>query len=847
MKTIRNASSGITGIRKWSSGLQASITSSGIVTGMVIFFLIICGQKSFSQGVGISEISITPDASSILELRSTLRGLLTPRMTTGQRDAIVTPGTGLIIYNTTTNAFNYYNGSTWIAILNTGTGVTAINGTLNRISVGGTPTVPVIDIDASYAGQGSITTLGTITNGIWNSTRIGLAYGGTNSDLSGSAAIGDLLYANTATTFARLAGVGTGNVLISGGVGTAPLWGKIGLTTHVTGTLPIANGGTGSNTQNFVDLTTAQTIGGAKTFTGAISASNLSGTNTGDQTITLTGDVTGTGTGTFATTISNNAVTYGKIQAVSSTSRLLGSSSTTTPVQEITLGSGLTLTGTTLSSSGLGGTVTNFSSGNLVPLFTTSVATSTTTPTLSFSLSNAAAYTLFGNNTGAAAAPAYFSPLLASALFQNQGATTSVLHGNAAGNPSWGQIINSDISNGTIDLTAKVTGLLPIANGGTGSATAGGARTNLGLGNVENTSLSTWAGSTNITTLGTIGTGTWNATTIGINRGGTGQTTASTAFNALSPITTLGDMIYGSAANTSSRLAGNTSTTPMFLKQTGTGAASAAPVWSTISKIDIGLGNVENTALSTWTGSANITTLGTIGTGTWNGTTIAIANGGTGATTSAGARTNLGLGNVENTALSTWIGSTNITTLGTVGTGTWSGEIITGQYGGTGVANTGKTITLGGNLTTSGAFTTTLTTTANTSLTLPTSGTLATLAGNETLTNKTVNGLSLTSLPNGFSIAGGTVSATLTVPSNATVSGTNTGDQTLAGLGGVPTTRTINGKSLATDIVLGLASADFVNQGTTTTVLHGNAGGSPAFGRTKLTSCLPPETLLICS
>jgi hypothetical protein len=49
-------------------------------------------------------------------------------------------------------------------------------------------------------------------------------------------------------------------------------------------------------------------------------------------------------------------------------------------------------------------------------------------------------------------------------------------------------------------------------------------KSDIGLGNAENTALSTWAGSTNITTLGTIGTGTWNATTIGVNKGGTGQT-----------------------------------------------------------------------------------------------------------------------------------------------------------------------------------------------------------------------------------------------------------------------------------------------------------------------------------
>ena len=64
--------------------------------------------------------------------------------------------------------------------------------------------------------------------------------------------------------------------------------------------------------------------------------------------------------------------------------------------------------------------------------------------------------------------------------------------------------------------------------------------------------------------------------------------------------------------------------------------------------------------------------------------------------------------------------------------------ILPGANGGTGVANTSKTITLGGNLTTSGAFATTLTATATTAITLPTTGTLSTLAGAETLTNKTL-------------------------------------------------------------------------------------------------------------
>jgi len=66
----------------------------------------------------------------------------------------------------------------------------------------------------------------------------------------------------------------------------------------------------------------------------------------------------------------------------------------------------------TLASNGSGGggsgTVTNFTAGNLSPLFTTAVATSTTTPALSFSLTSAAANTIFGNNTSGSAAPAYY-------------------------------------------------------------------------------------------------------------------------------------------------------------------------------------------------------------------------------------------------------------------------------------------------------------------------------------------------------------------------------------------------------------------------------------------------------
>ena len=85
----------------------------------------------------------------------------------------------------------------------------------------------------STATTGAVTLAGTLIAG----------NGGTGQS---SYAVGDLLYASTTSALSKLADVATGNALISGGVGTAPSWGKIGLTTHVNGTLGVGNGGTGT-------------------------------------------------------------------------------------------------------------------------------------------------------------------------------------------------------------------------------------------------------------------------------------------------------------------------------------------------------------------------------------------------------------------------------------------------------------------------------------------------------------------------------------------------------------------------------------------------------------------------
>ena len=103
--------------------------------------------------------------------------------------------------------------------------------------------------------------------------------------------VGDIPYASSATTLAKLIDVATGNVLLSGGVGVAPFYGKVGLATHIDGTLPIANGGTGSSTATGTGLTVLQTS--PSLVTPAL-GTPTSGTLTSCIGLPLTSGVTGT-------------------------------------------------------------------------------------------------------------------------------------------------------------------------------------------------------------------------------------------------------------------------------------------------------------------------------------------------------------------------------------------------------------------------------------------------------------------------------------------------------------------------------------------------------------------------
>lgn len=95
-----------------------------------------------------------------------------------------------------------------------------------------------------------------------------------------SYAVGDILYADTTSSLAKLADVATGNALISGGVGVAPAWGKIGLTTHVSGVLPVANGGTGG----LLPVTSGGTGTSTAFTTGSVVFAGASGVYSQDNT-----------------------------------------------------------------------------------------------------------------------------------------------------------------------------------------------------------------------------------------------------------------------------------------------------------------------------------------------------------------------------------------------------------------------------------------------------------------------------------------------------------------------------------------------------------------------------------
>lgn len=255
--------------------------------------------------------------------------------------------------------------------------------------------------------------------------------------------------------------------------------------------------------------------------------------------------------------------------------------------------------------------------------------------------------------------------------------------------------------------------------------------------------------------------------TLAETRGGTNQSTY-----------TLGDTLYASAANTLSKLAGNTTAVKQYLSQTGTGAVSAAPAWATIAG-----GDITGAAL-TKTDDTNVT---------------------------------MSLGGTPTTAL---LRAASMT-LG------WTGT-LSGTRGGTGVNNGSNTATFAGNLnfanafTTSGNFAVTQTYTGITNVTFPTSGTLAT-------TSQIPTGAALTKSDD--------TNVTLTLGGSPTTALVNAASLTLGWTGQLGLTRGGTNASLTASnggIVYSTASAMAILAGTATAqqLLLSGASTTPQWSTT---------------
>lgn len=86
-------------------------------------------QNATAQSVAINNDGSTAHSSAILDIKSTNKGLLIPRMTQAQRNAIASPATGLLIFQTDgTSGHYFYNGSSWVPLAGTGSSQWAVNG-----------------------------------------------------------------------------------------------------------------------------------------------------------------------------------------------------------------------------------------------------------------------------------------------------------------------------------------------------------------------------------------------------------------------------------------------------------------------------------------------------------------------------------------------------------------------------------------------------------------------------------------------------------------------------------------------------------------------------------------------
>jgi hypothetical protein len=246
----------------------------------------------------------------------------------------------------------------------------------------------------------------------------------------------------------------------------------------------------------------------ATTIKTKLGITTLSGSNTGDQTIALTGDVTGTGTGSFAATVSNGAITMAKLANMNSNT-IMGNNAgaaatpvalTTTQVKTmlaITEGDVANLTTDLAAKAGLvantftGKQTFAAPSATTASIFLPNGATSPTTPTTGDFWGNGGALKW---HNGSAVKTIAFTDSNTSGTATNVTGIVAVANGGTGVNTLTGyvvgngsavmsavtQIPGADITGNISGMASNVTGTVSVNNGGTGSTTAAGARSSIG-------------------------------------------------------------------------------------------------------------------------------------------------------------------------------------------------------------------------------------------------------------------------------------------------------------------------------------------------------------------------------
>jgi hypothetical protein len=88
-----------------------------IITVLLLISMSCFSPAGFSQNIGINATGAAPDSSAMLDVQSTAKGMLVPRMTSAQRNAILLPATGLMVFDNTTKSFWFKSTSRWVELV----------------------------------------------------------------------------------------------------------------------------------------------------------------------------------------------------------------------------------------------------------------------------------------------------------------------------------------------------------------------------------------------------------------------------------------------------------------------------------------------------------------------------------------------------------------------------------------------------------------------------------------------------------------------------------------------------------------------------------------------------------